>query len=75
LNFESKTPRSTARRPKAKERSRSHLEEGKAAKPINGKRSDKSKENEKDKKSSNSQTQKLPLNQTPPNTLNATSAP
>jgi hypothetical protein len=47
-----------------------HLEEGKTAKPTNGKKSDKPKE--KTKKSSNS---KLPLRQTPFNTLNAGSPP
>jgi hypothetical protein len=71
--FESKTPWSTARRPKKPRKAQEgHLEEGKPQKPIKGMKRGKAKQNgknelrkaQKSKKSSNS-TQKLKVN-TPP---------
>jgi hypothetical protein len=73
LKFESKTPWSTARRPKKPRKAQEgHLEEGKPQKPVNGMKSGKAKQNgkkelreaQKSKKSSKS-VQKLKIN-TPP---------
>jgi hypothetical protein len=85
LKFESKTPWSTARRPKKPRKAQEgHLEEGKPQKPANGMKSGKAKQNgkkelrkaQKSKKSSRS-TRKLKINTPPeinsPNTLNASS--
>jgi hypothetical protein len=48
LKFESKIPRSTARRPKKPRKAQDgHLEEGKPQKPIKGKKSGKAKQNGK----------------------------
>jgi hypothetical protein len=69
LKFESKTPCSTARRPKKpKKAQEGHLEEGKLQKPANGMKSGKAKQNgkeelrkaQKSKKSSKSK-QKLKI--------------
>jgi hypothetical protein len=79
--------RSTARRPKKSRKvQEGHLEGGKLQKPANGMKSGKVKQNgkkelrkaQKRKKSSNqgkSSKSTLPLKSTPPNTLNANSAP
>jgi hypothetical protein len=49
LKFESKTPWSTARRPKKPRKAQEgHLEEGKPQKPIKGTKSDKAKQNDKE---------------------------
>jgi hypothetical protein len=80
LKFESKTPWSTAGRPrKPRKAQEGHLEEGKLQEPTKRMKSGKAKQNgkkdlrkgQKNKKSSKS-TQKLKIN-TPPNTLNASS--
>jgi hypothetical protein len=87
LKIESKTPWSTARRPKKLRKAQEgHLEDGKPQKPANGMKSGKAKQNgkeelgntQKSKKSSNQgKTSKsaLPLKSTPPNTLNTSSPP
>jgi hypothetical protein len=85
LKFESKTPWSTARRPKKPRKTQEgHIEEGKPQKSVNDTKSGKAKQNGKEElrktqKSKNSSNQgknsklTLPLKSTPPNTLNASS--
>jgi hypothetical protein len=84
LQFESKTPWSTARRPKKPRKAQEgYLEEGKPQKPINGMKSGKTKQNgnEKLRRARKAQNQgkssksTLCLKSTPPNTLNASSPP
>jgi hypothetical protein len=87
LKFESKNPRSTARRPKKPRKSQEgHLEEGKPQKPANSTESGKAKQNGKEElgkaqtkaKAQNqykSSKSTLPLKSTPSNTLNASSPP
>jgi hypothetical protein len=63
LKFESKTPCSTARRPKKLRKSQEgHLEEGKPQKPTKGKKSGKTKQNGK-KELGEAQKSKKNLNQ------------
>jgi hypothetical protein len=79
LKFESKTPGSTARRPKKPRRAQEgHLEEGQPQKPTKGKKSGKAKQDgeeelRKAQKSKKNSKSILPLKSTPPNTLNASS--
>jgi hypothetical protein len=82
LKFKSKTPWSTARRPKNQRKAEEgHLEEGKPQNPVNDTKSGKAKQNGKEelgkaqkcKKNSKSKL-KLKIH-TPPNPLNASSPP
>jgi hypothetical protein len=84
LKFESKTPWSTDRSPKSQKKAQEgHLDEGKATRPTKGTKSDKprkrvkksSKPKQKEQKKLKLKNSKLPLQSTPPNTLNASSPP